>query len=80
MNFQRAANGSYTYARVGQWNNGSFVMRPLEVVFAGTGPPESVCSDPCPLGYAKVGTAPLGVCQGSSSSVAPACLRGELSL
>ncbi|XP_069676283.1 metabotropic glutamate receptor 1-like [Periplaneta americana] len=53
MNFQQLSNGSYDYVRIGDWNNGTLIMRddlqwprPDEKV-------ESVCSRPCQPGHYK---------------------------
>ncbi|KAJ9583835.1 hypothetical protein L9F63_021838, partial [Diploptera punctata] len=54
MNFQKLPNGSYDYVRVGDWNNGTLIMRDDELQWPRSGERvESVCSRPCQPGYYK---------------------------
>lgn len=54
MNFQRTADGSFAYVKIGDWNNHTLnfsnEMKPPN----GTGTFSSVCSKPCPKGSYKV--------------------------
>lgn len=52
MNFQKSEDGSFSYVKIGDWNNYDFNMT-AEIKL----PDEkfsSVCSKPCPPGYYKV--------------------------
>ncbi|PSN49731.1 hypothetical protein C0J52_13110 [Blattella germanica] len=47
-------NGSFDYVRIGDWNNGTLIMRDDELQWPRTGERvESVCSRPCKSGFYK---------------------------
>ncbi|XP_067125897.1 metabotropic glutamate receptor 1-like isoform X1 [Centruroides vittatus] len=56
MNFQKLKDGSYDYILVGTWNSENLTIhRKIQWITQSKdgGPPESVCSKPCPRGQAK---------------------------
>lgn len=54
MNFQRSSDGSFSYVKIGDWNNHTLNFSDDIKPPNGTGKFSSVCSKPCAVGYYKV--------------------------
>lgn len=55
MNFQQLANGSFSYVKIGDWNNHTLYFNDeLRPPSGRDGKFTSVCSKPCDVGYYRV--------------------------
>lgn len=54
MNFQQSPNGTFSYVKIGDWNNHTLEFSADIIPPNGAKKFSSVCSKPCAAGYYKV--------------------------